>query len=67
MTVTPHSAEIPRWRAWLTTDTPGSRGQARAVQAYLAWLGFVRNPLAVVGLVIIILLVLMAAFAPLLA
>jgi peptide/nickel transport system permease protein len=67
VTVTPHSAEIPRWRAWLTTDTPGSRGQARAVQAYLAWLGFVRNPLAVVGLVIIILLVLIAAFAPLLA
>jgi peptide/nickel transport system permease protein len=67
VTVTPHSAEKPHWRAWLTTDTPGSRGQARAVQAYLAWLGFVRNPLAMVGLVIIVLLILMAAFAPVLA
>jgi len=23
------------WRAWLTTDTPHSRRQARAVQSYL--------------------------------
>jgi len=67
VTVAPPSADLPRWRAWLTTDTPGSRGQARAVQAYLAWLGFIRNPLAMVGLVIIVLLVLMAAFAPALA
>ncbi|MGI6854926.1 nickel transporter permease [Mesorhizobium sp. 1B3] len=53
--------------AWLTTDTPGSRFQARAVEIYLAWLGFVRNPLAVLGLVIILLLLMMAAFAPLIA
>jgi peptide/nickel transport system permease protein len=54
-------------RAWLTTDTPRSRGHARCVQAYLAWLGFSRNPLAMLGLVIILALILMAALAPVLA
>lgn len=67
MTATHDTRSGRAWRAWLTTDTPGSRLQARAVQAYLAWLGFVRNPLAVLGLAIIVVLVLMAAFAPLLA
>jgi peptide/nickel transport system permease protein len=55
------------WRAWLTTDTPQSRLQARLVQSYLNWLSFVRNPLALLGLVIVILLLFMAIFAPLLA
>ncbi len=55
------------WRAWLTTDTPRSRLQARAVQAYLAWLAFARNPLAVLGLLIVLGLVVVSALAPLLA
>jgi peptide/nickel transport system permease protein len=55
------------WRHWLTAESPRSRLQARAVQSYLAWLGFIRNPLAMLGLVIIVALVLMAALAPLLA
>jgi peptide/nickel transport system permease protein len=55
------------WRAWLTTDTPQSRLQARLVQAYLRWLGFARNPLGMLGLLIVAVLILMAAFAPLLA
>jgi peptide/nickel transport system permease protein len=55
------------WRAWLTTDTPDSRLHARAVQTYLAWLAFARNPLTMIGLSIIVALVLMAAFAPFLA
>jgi peptide/nickel transport system permease protein len=54
-------------RAWLTSQTPQSRLQARSVEAYLAWLSFARNPLAVVGLLIIVALFLMAVFAPLLA
>jgi peptide/nickel transport system permease protein len=61
------SAERRDWRAWLATDTPRSRLQARFVQSYYAWLGFVRNPLALVGLIIIVLLVLAAIFAPFLA
>lgn len=54
-------------RAWLTTDTPESRAQARCVQAYLAWLDLARNPLAMVGLAIVGALMLAALFAPLLA
>jgi peptide/nickel transport system permease protein len=67
LTTTTRHSQATTWRAWLTTDTPGSRLQARGVEIYLAWLGFVRNPLAVLGLVIILLLALMAAFAPLIA
>ena len=55
------------WSAWLTSDAPASRGHARAVQLYVGWLAFRRNPLAMVGALIIVLLLLMAAFAPLIA
>jgi peptide/nickel transport system permease protein len=54
-------------RAWLTTDPPGSRWQARAAQAYLGWLTFARNPLAMLGLFIVVALVVVSAMAPLLA
>ncbi|GAB4169318.1 MAG: ABC transporter permease [Thalassobaculales bacterium] len=57
----------PGWRQWLTTPTPGSRLQARCVQGYLAWLSFARNPLAVLGLIIVGTLVVVALLAPLLA
>ncbi len=57
---------VPGPRAWLTSDTPASRLQARLVQVYLAWLAFRRNPLAMVGLVIIAALVLISILAPLL-
>jgi peptide/nickel transport system permease protein len=52
---------------WLRDPNPQSRGQARLGQAYLSWLRFRRNPLAMIGLVIAIALVFIAAFAPLLA
>ncbi len=61
------NGKAPGWRVWLTTDTPRSRLQARAVQAYLAWLSFARNPLAVLGLLIVLALVVVSALAPLLA
>ncbi|HVO04626.1 MAG TPA: ABC transporter permease [Candidatus Cybelea sp.] len=54
----------PDWRRWLLTDTPGSRWQARAGRAYLSWVAFARNPLAMIGLLIVLVLVAMAAFAP---
>jgi peptide/nickel transport system permease protein len=54
------------WHEWLTSATPDSRRHARLGQAYLAWLAFLRNPLAVVGLAIIVALLLVALFAPLL-
>ncbi|NNG05379.1 MAG: ABC transporter permease [Inquilinus sp.] len=51
-------------RDWLMTDTPRSRLQARCGRFYLGWLGLIRNPLAMVGLVIVLLLLAAAALAP---
>jgi len=54
-------------RDWLLDDSPASRAQARLGSAYRATLGLLRNPLAVVGALIIIALVLIALFAPVIA
>ncbi|MGO4126669.1 nickel transporter permease [Inquilinus sp. YAF38] len=66
-----HSSDtLPKpetWRGWLLSDTPQSRGQARLGRLYLLWLGLARNPLAMVGLVIVLALLVAAALAPLLA
>lgn len=68
MSLAAHDPEAPAsWRAWLLSDTPGSALQARLGQAYASWATFRRNPLAMLGLGIVLLLVLVAAFAPLLA
>jgi peptide/nickel transport system permease protein len=53
-------------RSWLLAETPASRAQARLGQAYVAWLGFRRNSLAIAGLAILVGLVLVATFAPIL-
>ncbi|MFN3292935.1 MAG: nickel transporter permease [Gemmobacter sp.] len=50
--------------AWLRDPSPSSRLQARAGQAWLGWLRMRRNPLAMLGLTIVTVLMLMAAFAP---
>jgi peptide/nickel transport system permease protein len=55
------------WRAWLLAEEPGSAVQARLGRTYLSWLSFRGNPLAIVGLAIVLTLVLVAAAAPLLA
>ncbi|HEX6012882.1 MAG TPA: nickel transporter permease [Geminicoccaceae bacterium] len=55
------------WRGWLLTDTPRSPAQARLGQAYSSWLVFCANPMALLGLAIVLALVLVAASAPLLA
>ncbi|EFL87604.1 dipeptide ABC transporter, permease protein DppC [Ahrensia sp. R2A130] len=55
------------WREWLNTDTPRSRFQARMGAL---WRGFTRmtsNKLTLFGMLILVFLVLVAAFAPLLA
>jgi len=49
---------------WLRDPNPSSRLQARAGQAWLGWLRLRRNPLAMIGLTIVLVLLLMAAFAP---
>jgi peptide/nickel transport system permease protein len=53
-------------RAWLLSDTPASRMQARLGRAYLSAKALVANPLALVGLLIVIALVVVAALAPVL-
>ncbi len=55
---------MSNWRAQLLTDTPASRNEARLGQFYRGWLQFKRNRLAVLGLMIVLLLIVVAAFAP---
>lgn len=49
---------------WLRDPSPSSRLQAKAGQLWLGWLRMRRNPLAMLGLSIVSVLLLMAAFAP---
>jgi peptide/nickel transport system permease protein len=57
----------PAWQAWLLASEPGSRVQARLGRLYVSWRTFLGNPLAVVGLVIVLALILCAIFADALA
>src|SRR5438445_13822338 len=54
-------------RDWLLSERPASRMQARLGRAYVAWRRFSANRLALVGLLIILALVAIAAFADVLA
>lgn len=54
-------------REWLLSDRPASRMQARLGRAYMVWLRFSSNPLALAGLGIILALVLVAIFADVVA
>ncbi|KKZ88717.1 D-ala-D-ala transporter subunit [Rhizobium phaseoli] len=54
-------------RDWLLSDRPQSRMQARLGRAYVTWRQFTANRLAVVGLLIIVALLFIAAFADLIA
>lgn len=55
------------WRAWLTAEAPASRLHARIVRSYATAQIFLSNPLALVGLVIVVILLAIAAVAPWLA
>lgn len=52
------------WREWLLSDAPQTRRQAKLGAIYQGWCLFRRNKLAMLGLIILVLLVLTAAFAP---
>ncbi|MHA7773386.1 ABC transporter permease [Roseibium sp. M-1] len=52
---------------WLLDDSPSSRLQANLGRAWRVWSALLRNPLAVVGGIIILVLIAMAVFAPLIA
>ncbi|WP_435258240.1 ABC transporter permease [Thioclava sp. FR2] len=49
---------------YLTDPNPSSRRQAKLGQMWLAWLRLRRNPLAISGLFIVVILLTLAAFAP---
>ena len=51
-------------REWLLTESPASRMQARLGRTYRIALALVRNPLAVLGALIVLALVILAVFAP---
>jgi peptide/nickel transport system permease protein len=63
----PLPAQPSTVRAWLLSAEPASRWQARLGRGYLGWRAFTQNPLAVLGLTIVVLLVLVAIFADVLA
>lgn len=50
--------------AWLLTEVPASRSQAAWGRRYRLWLQFRRNPLAMVGLIVAVALIVLAALAP---
>jgi peptide/nickel transport system permease protein len=54
-------------RAWLLAEAPRSRTQARLGRWYGSWLALKANPLALAGLAVVLVLLLIAAFAPWLA
>ncbi|VAW20236.1 ABC transporter, permease protein 2 (cluster 5, nickel/peptides/opines) [hydrothermal vent metagenome] len=54
-------------RAWLLSDAPTSRRQAKFAAFYHSWLSFKGNHMAMLGLGILVFLVFVAAFAPFLA
>lgn len=58
---------LTTFRKWALDDSPASRGQAAWGRRYRIWLALRANPLAMLGLAIIITFVLLAIFAPLLA
>ena len=54
-------------KEWLLADTPDSAFQAWAGRAYLGILAFMKNRLAVVGLLIIVIFIVIAVLAPVIA
>ncbi len=54
-------------RHWLNAEAAASPFQAFAQRAWLGWLQLLRNPLGMIGLLIIVALLLVAAFAPVIA
>ncbi|NKK80145.1 ABC transporter permease [Rhizobium leguminosarum] len=67
MTVPANPFQPMSRREWLLSDRPQSRLQARLGRTYVTWRQFTANRLAVVGLLIIVALLFIAAFADVLA
>ncbi len=61
------SASTETLREWLLSDTPSSRRHAKLAAWYQGWLSLRGNHMAMLGLIILLFLLLVAACAPLLA
>ena len=57
------ASELTR-RGWLLAEAPQSKLQARCQRIYIGWLSFQRNPVAMIGLLIVVGLIVIAAMAP---
>ena len=55
------------WSEYVRSHAPTSRRQARVGQLWRQWLALRRNPLAVIGLLIVLALLLIALLAPFIA
>jgi peptide/nickel transport system permease protein len=55
------------WSEWLASEEVTSSRQALAQRVYWSGIDFMSNPLAVIGFAIVLLLVIVAAFAPYIA
>ena len=64
MTETSHTQTPASLREWLEAATATSPGQARAQSAWRGWKRLAANRAAFAGLIVLVLLVLMAAFGP---
>lgn len=58
---------LATFRNWALDETPESRTQAAWGRRYRTWLGLRANPLAMIGIVIILACIMLSALAPLLA
>jgi len=58
---------MSKLKHWVLTENPSSRLQAKLGRTYLAWLRFYHNPLAMTGLVIVLVLLMLALFSPFIA
>ncbi|WP_420336356.1 ABC transporter permease [Roseibium sp.] len=53
--------------SWLLADSPKNAFQAKCQRVYIGWIAFRSNPIAMLGLAIVLFLCLVALFAPLIA
>ena len=53
--------------SWLLADSPKNAFQAKCQRAYIGWMSFRSNPIAMFGLAIVLFLCFVALFAPLIA
>lgn len=54
----------PSLHDWLTTEAPTSRFHARMVVFYIGWQSFAANPLAMIGLLVLLFVIAVALCAP---